>query len=203
MSDVGSLLVVLQAVNNHFPNRQPGQPSNDSNSFLAAGGGEYQATGPIRYRLLAGVEVRSYNATQYSTTTAPIVQGSVTWSPTGLTTLTGTLTRAVEEPLTAGTSGFVLTSANLVLDHELMRNILLQGRAGGQYAQYLQGGTQTNLTAGGGVTWLLNRNARVSLEYDFVKQSGISQTSATGNLNTLTTGQFDQHLAALTLHLAL
>jgi hypothetical protein len=202
MSDAGGLLVVVRGIDNTYVNPQPGIPSNNFNNFMLLGGADYQAKGVWRYRLLAGVELSTFSAAQYSSNVSPIVQGSVVWTPTGLVTLTGTLTRSVQATQTAGSNGFVLTSANLVVDYEYERNILFQGRGGLQYAQYLQGGTQTNVTVGGGISWLLNRKMRLSLDYDYAQQTGARGVSMSANPNALTTGQYTQSLAALTLHVA-
>jgi hypothetical protein len=203
MSDEGGWLFVVRGIDNSYINPQPGVPSNDSKNFLLLGGLDYQAKGVWRYRLLAGVEMSTFAAAQYPTNTSPTVQASVIWTPTGVVTLTGTLTRAVQAPQSAGTSGFVLTSANLVADYEYRRNILFQARGGLQYAQYLQGGAQTNFTVGAGVSWLLNRNLRLSLDYDTTEQTGTSNFSTPLNPNTLISGSYNQSLLALTLHVAL
>jgi hypothetical protein len=196
-------LFVVRSLDSSYTNAQVGQLSNDFSSLILLGGADYQAKGLWRYRLLAGVEVRRFSASQYGSHTAPNVEGSVIWTPTSLTTVTGTVANAIEAPQTAGTSGYVLSQARLDLDHEYRRNVLLQGRAGVQHAQYLQGGgTQTNLTAGGGVTWLINREARLSLDYDYTTQSA-SAIASNPNREALTSVQFNQNLLALTLHLAL
>ncbi|WP_254073277.1 outer membrane beta-barrel protein [Acidisphaera sp. S103] len=202
MSDEGGLLLVVRGVDSTYTNPQPGVPSNDSKNFLLLAGLDYQAKGVWRYRLLAGVEMSTFAAAQYTTNTSPTVQASVIWTPTGTVTLTGTLTRSVQAPQSAGTNGFVLTSANLIADYEFRRNILLQARGGLQYAQYLQGGAQTNFTLGAGVSWLLNRNLRLSLDYDTTVQSGTTTFSTPINPNTLVSGQYNQSLLALTLHVA-
>jgi hypothetical protein len=202
MSDAGGFLFVVRGVDNSYTNPQPGVPSNNSQNFLLLGGLDYQAKGVWRYRLLAGVEMSTFAAAQYPTNTSPTVQASVIWTPTGVVTLTGTLTRAVQAPQSAGTNGFVLTSANLVGDYEFRRNILFQARGGLQYAQYLQGGAQTNFTVGAGVSWLLNRNLRLSLDYDTTEQIGTSKFSTPLNPNTLVSGSYSQSLLALTLHVA-
>ena len=172
---------------------------------MMLGGIDYQAKGVWRYRLLAGVEVRTFQASQYSTHFAPVAEGGVIWTPTELVTVTGTLSRAVEDPEIGGTNGFVSNVAHLVVDYEQRRNIFLQARGSFQYAQYLQsGGSQTGLTIGGGATWLLNRNLRLSLDYDFTRLSGSS--NSVGQLNpdtTLATAPYTQSLIALTLHFAL
>jgi hypothetical protein len=203
MSDVGGLLVVVRGISSRYTKQQPGQPSNNSNSFLVLGGIDYQAKDVWRYRFLAGMEVRQFEASQFPTRTAPIAEASVIWTPTGLTTVTGSLSRLIEDPQSGGTNGYVLNQAQVVVDHELKRNIIIEARGGVQYAQFLQGGSQTNLTAGVGATWLMNRNARLSLAYNIVRQTGTNSASTPSNPTTVTSGQFNQNVIGLALHLAL
>ena len=202
LNDEGGLLLVVRALENTFVNPQAGVPTNNSTNFLLLGGADYQAKGVWRYRVLAGVEVSKFAASQYSSTVSPIMQASVVWTPTGLLTLTGTLSRSVQAPQSAGTNGFVLTSGNLVVDYEYERNILFQGRGGLQYGKYFQGGSQTVVSLGAGISWLLNRRMRLSLDYDYSALNGATQFSTAANPNTLVSTQYTQSLAALTLHIA-
>ncbi len=203
MNDAGGLLVVLRGIDDTYVNPQAGAPSNDSTNFMLLGGIDYQAEGVWRYRVLVGVEETTFRAAQYGSNTSPIAQASTVWTPSGQLTLTGTVARGIQAPQSAGNSGFVLTSANLVVDYEYMRNILLQLRGGAQMAQYLQGGGQSNFTGGAGITWLLNRNLRLSFDLDFVEQTAATNPSTPLNPNTLTIGHYNQSVAAITLHVAL
>ena len=205
LSDEGGLLVVVRDISTNYTNPQPGQPSNNSDSLLFLSGIDYQAKGVWRYSVLVGMEMRTFQASQYATRTAPFVEAGAIWTPTALTTLTGTLSHAIENPQTGGTNGFTLTQARLVVDHELKRNILLQARGSIEYAQYLQsgGGSQTGLSVGAGVTWLLNRNVRLSVDCNFIKQTGNSRSTTTFNPSVFTTGSYTQTIAGLTLHFAL
>lgn len=205
LSDEGALLVVMRGASSNFVNRQPGQPSDNSNSFQLLAGLDYQAQGPWRYSLLVGMEVRAFQASQFATRVAPIVEGSVTWTPTGLTTLTGTVSRAIEDPQSAGTNGFIATQAGLVVDHELLPNVFLEARGSGEIVEFLQngGGQQTQLSAGAGASWLVSRNVRLALNYDYTSQTGGSAAATPLNPATLTTAPFRQSVIALTLHLAL
>jgi hypothetical protein len=203
LSDQGGLLLVVQGVDSHYTHPQEGQPSNNSTSFLLMGGLDYQAESVWRYSLLAGVEVRSFAASQFSTRTAPIVEGTAIWTPTGVLTVTGILSRTIEDPESGGTNGFILSQGRLTLDYELMRPVLLQARGGIEYAQYLGEGNQTNLTVGGSVTWLLNRTLRLALDEDYTTQSSPGNTSNLFlNPASQRSGQYNQNLLALTLRAA-
>jgi hypothetical protein len=202
-TDVSSAVLVVRAIDNVYTNSQPGLPTNNSQNYILLGGIDFQPKGQLRYRLLGGLELSTFAAAQYATVGSPIVEGSVTWTPTGLTTVTGSVYRLVQAPQSQGTAGFVLSSVRLVVDHELRRNVLLQARGSAQLADYFQGGSQTNYTFGAGVSWLFNRYARLSLDYDAIKQSGTTGFSNPASPNTVTLGAYNDNLAALTLHVGL
>ena len=215
LSDQRSLVLVVQGVNSHYLKPQAGTPSNNSKSALVLAGLDYQASGLWRYRLLGGVEVRQFNASQFGTRVAPILEASVIYTPTGLTTVTGSARRQIEDTQAEGTAGYTFTTVGLVVDHELQRNILLQGRANFQAAQFLQGnGTSTSYTLGAGVNWLVNRRVRLSADYDATQQSGSNSgvlslaqqttTLSTAQANsTITTGNYSRNVVLLGFHLSL
>lgn len=206
LSDLRSLLFVLQGVDSHHTTPQLGEPSYNSKSFLALGGLDYEAIGAWRYQLLAGVEVRAFQSPAFKTHTAPVAEGSLIWTPTGLTTVTGTLARVIEAAAAEGTAGYTYTTARLILDHEYLRNVLLQARAGAQVAQYLQGGgSQTSFSIGAGVNWLMNRNMRLSADYDFTTQTGANIMTFNGrpNLTTLNTGSYIRNVFLVAMHFGL
>jgi opacity protein-like surface antigen len=202
-SDEGGLLVVLRGVTANYTNPQIDQPTNNSNSIQVLGGLDFQGESVWRYRFLVGVETRLFQAQQYPTRTAPLVEGSAIWTPTGLTTLTGTLSRDIEDPQSPGTNGYTLTQARLVVDHEYLPNVFLQGRAGIAYAQFIQtgGGTQTSYTVGAGATWLVSPRIRLSLNYDYIKQTGNADYAGTSAAGV--GSPFAQNLVILMLHFAL
>jgi hypothetical protein len=93
-----------------------------------------------------------------------------------------------------------------VVDHELYRNILLEGRSRLQIAQYLQGGgSETSYTLGGGINWLLTRNVRLSLDYGFTQQTSSQANTYNGvpNLTSTNSGSFTRNIVLLGLHFAI
>ena len=203
INDQSGVLAVVRALDSVYLSPQPGQPSNDSTSLLLLAGLDYQAKSVWRYRVLGGIEVRKFSASRYPTKIAPDIEGSVIWNPTGLTTINLSLASAIEAPQTIGTNGFVLTEGHVVIDHELKRNVFLQGRGAVQHAQFLPRGTETQFRGGAGVSWLLNRAARLVLDYDYITATTDGSSTSTTSLQTQTVGQYSQSLITLTLHLAL
>ena len=211
LTDRSRVVFVVEGIDSRYIDEPVGQPSDSSRSALVLGGIDYGEDGLWRYRVLLGVETRDFDAPQYASHTAPIVEANVVWTPTGMTTVLGTLSRAIEDPAAAGTGGYTLTRGRLVIDHEWWRNVLLQAHVGFETADYLQGGgTQQNVSFGAGVHWLLNRRLRLALDYSFVAQSGAANNV---NLNvpagkalafgSLHSSDFDRSVILLTLRFAL
>jgi len=191
-----SLLLVLQGTNSQFVKPQATElPPLSSSSALALGGIDYEYDGVWRYQLLAGMEYRAFRG--FPNHTSPVLQGTVIWTPTGLTTVTASALRTIADPTTEGSSGYTDSRLQIRVDHEYLRNVLLDAEAGFENAAYFQGGGQSGYNVGGGITWLLNRDLRVSVHYQFTERSS-------GSL--LMTGQaqavsrpYDQHLVLVQL----
>jgi hypothetical protein len=148
--------------------------------------------------VLFGWEQRDFAAPQFGSHQAPLAEGELIWSPSGLTTVAATLTRSIEDAAQEGVAGYTYTSARLTIDHEYRRDVLLRLSAVVQRADFLQGGGQANgFTLGAGVSWLLNRHMRLTADYDFTDQR------STSNPTLATTGSYTRSVALLALRFAL
>lgn len=201
-----SLILTVQGIRSDFIHELPGSPSLSSTSELALGGVDYQYSGIWRYQALVGIEVRQFDAAQFHSRVAPIARAAVIWTPTGLTTVTATLLRAIEDPNQAATSGYAYTATELRVDHEYAPNLILHATVGGEFASYLQnGGTQAAFHTGVGATWLLNRHMRLGVSYTYTTQNSFGyQAPLDGGLATRSIGTgYDQNLILLSLHVGL
>jgi hypothetical protein len=203
LNDVGGIVIVARVVDAEFLHNSVGTPANDSRQYQLLTGLDYQSEGLWRYQFLAGGEVNTFKATQYSTRVEPVLQATVTWTPTGLVSAFGSVSRSFAEPLAQGNNGYFLNQSSLRVDYELMRNVILQGRGGVQYAEYLGGGSQLSYNFGVGANWLLNRNMRLSLDYKYYHQAAASNLSVTNGAGGINASALSQSVAGLTLHLAL
>jgi hypothetical protein len=205
LSEERGIVVVLQGSRSHFLRPQAGMPSANSKSVLLLTGLDYQAAGPWRYRLLAGAEVREFAAAQYGTRAAPVFEGSVIYTPTGLTTITGSVRREIEDPQSEATSGYLYTTAAFVVDHEYRRNILLQARGTVQRVDYFQSSAaSTAYSFGGSVNWLVNRHLRISASYDFTRQiSSGTQNAAALQPGARTSPSYTRNVFLLGAHFRL
>ena len=157
-----SAVLVLRGLHARYTAPEPGAPSRDSTGLLALAGIDDASDGLWHYRLLLGWERRAFAAAQYRTHSAPVIEAQLAFSPDGMTTLTATLSRRIEDAAQEGVAGYTATSAGLALDREVRRNLLLHASAALTHAAFLQGGgTETGTTLAASVTWLLNRRMRV------------------------------------------
>ena len=193
-----TLVFVTRGIGQDYTHPSPGAASLNSTGIQALAGFDYDDDAVWRYRLLLGAEHRAFAAAAYPARTAAIAEGEVAWLPTGLTTVTASLTRSVEDAAQQGTAGFTQTTAKLTVDHELQRDLLLHAYAGLQHADFLQGGTQqTSATFGFGATWLVNRWVQLSGTYDYTMQRGAATTALP------ISGDYTRSLALVTLRFGL
>ncbi len=186
-----NVLLVLRGTGTNYLTPQAGQPTRNSTGAVVLVGLSDDRDALWRYRLLVGWEERQFAARVYHTHGAPVAEAELIWSPSGMTTVTGTLTRSIEDAAQEGVAGYTYTAAALTLDHEYARDILLQATGGVQQADFLQGGgRQTALLFGLGVTWLIDRHMRISATYGFNDQQG-------GGVGTA--GPFSRSLGLLTV----
>ena len=197
-----NVLLVVRSGTNQYLHPTDATPNNAGFSVLA--GLDYTANAVFRYRALVGYSYRSYSSSITSSRSAPTAEASAIWTPTGLTTVTGTVSRRIEDALSAGIIGYTYNEARLVVDHEYRRDVLLEGLGSIQYAEYTNGGgNQTIGTVGGSVQWLLNRNASLVASYYFTAGNGSSTSTTTATTITSFGGSYTRNIALLTLRLQL
>jgi hypothetical protein len=192
------LLWVNRVVTTHYDSPAAGVPTNNSNAWQTLVGVDYDDDTVWRYRLLGGVEYRQAAAAAVASQTTGIAEAEVTWSPTGMTTLRAAASRGVEDAAQTGLSSFTYSSVQLTVDHELLRNLLLNASATVRQAKFNQtGGQQIGAGFGTGATWLINRNVRLSLTYDFTDLRNSHLPAGT------VAGDYTRSLTLLTLRLGL
>ncbi len=175
------LVVILRDTQSDFDHSPPGQPRQNYNDASVLGGVAYDADGIIVFRILAGYEERSFAASDaYRFIQAPIVEAAATWTPTGLTTLTGSAARYIEDSASEATVGYTETALKLQVDHELFRNVILSAHGAyylddyGHAANGTGGGSESFFTGGFGASYALNRNVRLAADYTFSTRNSSS-----------------------------
>ncbi len=170
-----SFVVALRETEIRHTEAPAGVPSTDSHGVTVLAGVDFASSAVWHVSALAGIQARSYVSGAYSSDTAPVAEVNVVWQPTGLTTVTGTLDRRIEDAAEEGFVSYTLTSANLRVDHELRRDVLLGAHASYDNLAYGHGGGTTSLAGGGAsVTWLTNRNLHITGSFDHVTKTARS-----------------------------
>jgi len=97
LAPLRDLVLDLRAVDFSHAQREPGQPSRDATAFAVLAGIDYATDAVWRVRALAGVQHRIFADPTLRPVTGPMAEASAIWSPSGLTTVTATLSRRTED----------------------------------------------------------------------------------------------------------
>ena len=179
-----SFVVSLLGTGQFYTATPAGAVSPDSNGLTVLAGINDAEDGLWHYRLLAGWERRGFVADTYHPHDAGVAQADLVFNPDGMTTITATLARTIEDAAQEGVSGFVYTTAKITADYEWRRNVILSASGGVQRADLLDsGGHQTALRGGLAATWLVNRRVRITGTYDLadIRSAGGSTVSLPGS----------------------
>ena len=153
----------------------------DNIGYAVEGGVSIEITGRLTGEIFAGWGSRNYDDPAFPTISGPAGGLSLTWTPTGLTTITGSVVRTIEETTQTGAAGYWSTNVRVSIDHELRRNVLLNGFGSYQFDDYRGISREDQwFRAGAGATLLVNRNFRFFGGYEFTRsisnQGGASFT---------------------------
>jgi hypothetical protein len=192
-----NILFVVRALGQDYTRTPPGQTTPDSTSYQTLAGFDYDDNAVWRWRLLLGGEARRFTSPAYPRQNTLIAEAGVTWAPSGMTTVGMTFSRGTADAAQEGVSGLIYSSARLMIDHEVLRNLLLKATAGVQRAEFFQGGYQFGAAAGIGLVWAMNRSVRVSFTYD---QSDVQPSH--GQPGTSSPG-YDRGLGLITFRIGL
>ncbi len=174
-----SLVFALRETEIRHTEAPAGIPSTDSHGVTVLAGIDYASSAIWHISALAGVQARTYNTSAYGSDVAPVAEVNVVWQPTGLTTVTGSLDRHIEDAAEEGFVSYTVTSGRLSVDHELRRDVLLGAHATYDILAYNHGGGTTTYAGGGAsVTWLTNRHLHMVLSFD-----NVTKTARAGNSN--------------------
>jgi hypothetical protein len=146
-----------------------GTLEHDSNGYDLRGGVQFALTPLILGSVEAGYLQQTFNNPAIPTVNAPLIAGRVKWLVTPLTTISFVADRSVNEMGAPGQEARLDMTYGAVVDHELMRNVILF--AGARHINQDFKGTPRKddlLKFSGGVDYLANRFARVGLQYDFI-----------------------------------
>ncbi|HYH39351.1 MAG TPA: outer membrane beta-barrel protein [Azospirillum sp.] len=166
----------------------------DSNGYELVAGTTLDLTGLITGEVYAGWLSKRYTDARMKDFSGIALGGQLNWAVTQLTTISGRVSRQVRE--TDTTQGGVLatsyarTIGAIGVDHELLRNLLLNGRLQWRQDDFASIERTDNVyTAGAGATYLINRNFYLTGGYTYeTRKSNVSGLDYKDNLVFLRVG---------------
>lgn len=143
----------------------------DSDGYRVEAGLAFEASPLVRFDIAAGYIYVDYDDPTLSNADGLSLRGDATWFATEMTTVGLALTSEVQETIDPGAAGRLANGAELTVEHELMRNVVLDLNLGFARLDY-QGGmtdrTDHDFGAGVGAAYWLNRNFYTGVSYDFL-----------------------------------
>jgi hypothetical protein len=156
----------------------------DSKGFEIAAGIKYDLTGITFIDFYLGYSEQNYQDGRLKTARGPSGGMKLIWNVTRLTTVTGNLSREIEETTQTGSSSYFATKSELRVDHELLRNLILTGYIGYQQDDF-KGIRRADdyYRAGVGARYLANRNFTLEGGYNFRRRdSNVANADFTENV---------------------
>lgn len=152
----------------------------DSNGYQALVGVNFEVTHLARGDIGVGYRRQTFDAPGVKPLEGLSTRASLEWFPTQLTTVTFDATRTIEDSAVPGFPGYLSTNLSARVDHELLRNVILNGRVAWGNDKYAgapatpgavppeREDRRTNASLG--ASYLINRNVGVSVAYEYSKQ---------------------------------
>ncbi len=150
-----------------------------SHGYTVAIGTRYDLTGIVFLDGYVGYRQQFYDDARLQTMSGPAAGMQVTWNVTRLTTVTGSISRDIQETVLQGSSGYFSTLFQAKVDHELLRNLLLNASLGYENDDF-SGITRSDnyYLAGLGAKYLISHNFWISGGYNFAhRESDVSGTN--------------------------
>lgn len=144
----------------------------DSDGFDVVAGMRLALTNLLFGEVFAGYTQQSYDDRRLGDVTGIAFGAAVEWYPSELLTVSLDAERRVDDTIAENASGRFDTVIGVGVDYELLRNVILS--ADGQYLNSDFEGTGRDddvITAQIGGEYLINRNARARLNYEYRERS--------------------------------
>ena len=149
----------------------------DSEGYLIEVGTDFDVTAVLFGDVAIGYRSQDYDNPGFDTIGDVAGRASLTWNPTGLTTVSALITRGeVIETTLSGSAAIFETAGQVAVDHELLRNLLLQAAVsvGDEDFQDIDR-SDTYVRAGFGAKYLMNRYIHLDLSYGYLSRGSSAQ----------------------------
>lgn len=171
----------------------PGCEDRDSTGYALRGGLTLDAGPKLRGELGAGWRVEFLEDQSLDNLQGLLVDGSLVWSPTRLTTVTASVDTAFEGTTIVGASGSVIYSGDLVVSHSLSEALAVEAGVGYSLRRYegiyLE---ERDTTATAALTWAFSSNVALQTRYTF-HRFDTTQTGGDYDANTIEAGLRFRH----------
>jgi hypothetical protein len=172
VSPGNAVIAILRGTAAQF-NPVPGGTLNNYNDVAGFLGVDFESGSLIQYRALIGAESRTFTSSNQPTVTTPTFELDAMWEPTEVDTVTGIVSRELNDPASPFASNQTVTLARVQLDHQLRENLFLRGSA--QYATSLSPSNtpgfsslnESQVNLGARLLWNVARHLDATLSYGF------------------------------------
>ncbi|WP_417450175.1 outer membrane beta-barrel protein [Kordiimonas sp.] len=157
--------------------KEDGGPNRNSDGYEVVGGASFDFSGKSKGEFFAGYMKRSFDSDTLGSIDGINFGANLLWNITGLTSFRGAVKRSIEETTVqaldeTGTltyaSGVVTTLMSARVEHELRRNLLLNGDVSYTMQSFSRTERDDDIWAAKlGVKYLLNRNFNVNAGYNY------------------------------------
>jgi hypothetical protein len=157
-------------------------------------GFEYDFDGVWQARFTFGWQQRNYRGSQLRTLEGPAIEGTLTYAPTRLTTVSLNVARTIEESIRQDAVSYQRSVAAVRVDHEYLRNVILGAELRLDRREYDRPSqTATDGVVGLSAQYLLNRSMSVVGTYAYSLR-----LESSGGIN-----EYDRNLIQVRLRFAL
>ena len=161
-----------------YGNVPAGFADRTSNGYEALAGVNFELGAVSRGEVAVGYISQSFDNSAFVDLDGFGARAQIEWFPTELTTVTASAARTIEDAGVPGAAGYLRSEGGVSVDHELLRNFILNGRVGYSDDSYNGVDRQdTRLLGSLGGTYLINRNFGLSGTLIYIDQQseGVSR----------------------------
>jgi len=149
-----------------------GDDNRDSEAYRMIAGFNFDLAGMMRGTLGAGYIRRNFDSVLYRTVSGLSVEGRVEFFPSELTTVTVQAQRLLEDSNINQTTAFFSNTLSTRVDHELLRNLILNARGELEYQDYLNSDRHNWLyRASTGARYLVDNRFSVALNAQYASRT--------------------------------
>ena len=179
---------VLYNIEDRDDNVDDAGSERDSDGYEARFGVGLDITSVLSGEAFVGYRVQQFEEEDFGDETGLSFGMDLNWNPTMLTSVSLIGSRDFEATDEAGAASNFRTSAKVLVDHELRRNLIISGNTSYTNNNFRGGDRQDDTIGFGlGVRYLMNRNITLDLSYDYLDTNS-SEDDESFNVNEMRAG---------------